>query len=333
MSPLRWGIASAGKISHDFCCALSTLPADDHSVVAVAARSLASAQDFAKLHNIPTAYEGYEKLARDPNVDVVYIGAVNPAHFAIGMLMLDHGKHILCEKPLCMNEKQSKKLLDHAKSKKLFCMEGLWSRFFPAYQYVKERIANGDLGEMQEVTVNFGFDLRGIERLEKKSLGGGTILDLGVYVIQASLWGLKSTPTSIKAEGKLNSEGVDMEVKAIMEFPNGAVAKVHTSALEQLDNLATFRGTKGSIVLHQFWCAIKLVDVDGKVKEWPLPKAKLDINFFNSEGFRFEAEAVRKCLQNGLLEHPDATHEESLRIARIQDEFRKQVGVKFDEDN
>lgn len=166
MAPLRWGIASAGKICNDFVCGLSTLPSEEHQVVSVAARDLTSAKNFAQIHGIPNAYQGYESLAQDPNVDVVYIGAVNPAHFNIGILMLDHGKHILCEKPLCMNEKQSKKLLEHAKSKKLFCMEAIWSRFFPTYQHLKERIMKGELGEIKQVDVNFGFNLQGIDRLE-----------------------------------------------------------------------------------------------------------------------------------------------------------------------
>lgn len=166
MAPLRWGIASAGKISNDFCCGLSTLPQEDHKIMAIAARNLDSAKKFAEIHDIPNAYAGYETLAKDKNIDIVYIGAVNPAHYEIGMLMLDNGKHVLCEKPLCMNEKQSKKLLEHAKSKKLFVMEAIWSRFFPSYQHVKQRIVNGDIGEIKQVDVNFGFNLQGIDRLE-----------------------------------------------------------------------------------------------------------------------------------------------------------------------
>uniref|UniRef100_A0A336MXB9 Trans-1,2-dihydrobenzene-1,2-diol dehydrogenase n=2 Tax=Culicoides sonorensis TaxID=179676 RepID=A0A336MXB9_CULSO len=333
MSPLRWGIASAGKISNDFVCGLSTLPAEDHQVVAVAARDLGSAKKFAELHGIPNAYQGYEALAKDPNIDIVYIGAVNTAHLEIGILMLDHGKPILCEKPLCLNEKQSKKLLEHAKSKKLFAMEAIWSRYFPAYQYLKERIVKGDLGEIQQVDVNFGFNLQGIDRLEKKSLGGGTILDLGVYVIQVALWAFRDAPVDIKAQGKLNSEGVDLEMKAVLKFPNGGVANIHTSGFTEQDQIAVIKGTKGTIKLNQFWCPLKMTDVDGNEKEWPLPESKVKVNFNNSTGLRYEAEEARKCIKAGLLESPDMTHEESLRIARIQDDLRRQIGVKYPEDD
>lgn len=165
MAPLRWGIASAGKICNDFCAALTTLPVENHKVVAVAARNESSAKEFASFFNIPKFYGGYEKLAADSEIDIVYIGAINPAHLEISLMMLDAGKHILCEKPLTLNEKQSKKLLEHAKAKKLFCIEGIWSRFFPSYRHLKNRLDNNDLGAIEEVDIEFGYDLLGIDRL------------------------------------------------------------------------------------------------------------------------------------------------------------------------
>ena len=180
MAPLRWGILSAGKISNDFCAALSTLPAKDHKVVAVAARSLSDAKSFAGKYEISKFYEGYDKLAQDPEIgeqnfylqinssckiifiifaDIVYIGSVNSNHLEHGTLMLNGGKHILCEKPLTLNENQSKKLLELAKSKNLLCVEAIWSRFFPSYKLLRSRIDNGDLGEILEVDVSFGFNL------------------------------------------------------------------------------------------------------------------------------------------------------------------------------
>lgn len=135
--------------------ALSTLPAQEHQVVVVGAQSLNSAQEFANRFNIPHALERYESLAKGKDIEIVYIGALHPSHYDIGVLMLEHGKHNLCEKPLSMNQKQTKKLLELALSKKLFFMEAIWSRFFPSYQYVKSQIDAGALGEIQEVQVEF----------------------------------------------------------------------------------------------------------------------------------------------------------------------------------
>lgn len=164
---LKWGIASVGKISHDFVNALGTLSDEDHHVVAVAARDLDRAQEFAERFGVPKnkAYQGYKTLAEDPDVEVVYIGVLNPQHYEVALLMLEHGKHVLLEKPMTMNEKQTRKLIAYAERKKLFLMEAIWSRFFPAYQYVKRQINSGVLGDIINVDVEFGFDLSNVERL------------------------------------------------------------------------------------------------------------------------------------------------------------------------
>lgn len=165
MTLLRWGIASAGKISHDFVNAVGTLPASDHKVVAVAARSQSTADTFAQLHSIPQAYEGYEHLANDRNVDVVYVGTLNPQHYEVARLMLENGKHVLCEKPMCMNAAQVTALTRFAAERKLFLMEAIWSRFFPSYQYVRKQIRNGAIGEVRQVDVGFGFPLSDVARV------------------------------------------------------------------------------------------------------------------------------------------------------------------------
>ncbi|XP_052893511.1 trans-1,2-dihydrobenzene-1,2-diol dehydrogenase-like [Anopheles moucheti] len=333
MAPLRWGIASAGKISHDFTNAVGTLPATDHLVVAVAARKLQDAENFAAQHGIGTAHEGYEALAKNPNVDVVYIGAVNNAHYELGLLMLEHGKHVLCEKPLCLNEGQSSRLVKRAAERKLFLMEGIWSRFFPFYRQLRERIARGDLGEIREVEVEFGFVLSDIDRLRLKSLGGGTVLDLGVYTIQVCLWAVGGkAPEKVVASGITNDDGVDVEVTAELHFPGGTIARMKTSALRQLKNVAIVRGSKGSVTLHDFWCPLKLTDVDGTTREDTLPTARHPFNFMNSCGLRYEAEEIRQCIAAGRLQSTSVSHADSLTIAHIQDDIRKQIGVTFPED-
>lgn len=164
-------------------------------------------------------------------------------------------------------------------------------------------------------------------------MGGGTILDLGVYVIQVALWAFRDAPISIQASGKLNKEGVDMEMRAVLKFSNGGVANIHTSGFEEQDQIAIIQGTKGTIKIPNFWCPPSFIDLDGKEKEWKLPESKVKYNFINSTGLRYEAEEARRCINQGLLESPDVSHEESLRIACIQDELRRQIGVKYAEDD
>lgn len=162
---LRWGIASAGLISSDFVNVLGTLSDDDHQVVAVAARDLSRAKEFAEKFDIANAYDAYVKLAEDTNVEVVYIGTLNPQHYEVAKLMLEHGKHVLVEKPMCMNEKQAKELIAYAERKKLFLMEAIWSRFFPSYQYLREQIQNGTLGDIKSVQASFGLPIQHVDRL------------------------------------------------------------------------------------------------------------------------------------------------------------------------
>lgn len=245
-------------------------------------------------------------------------------------MLLDHGKHVLCEKPLCVNEAQVKTVLNRAQEKKLFLMEALWSRFFPSYQYLRSQIDSGELGTVQSVDVEFGFKLDHVERMAKKAQGGGTILDLGVYTIQASLWAFGGEePESIVATGALNDDGCDMEMKGELRFKNGRVARIQTSALATLKNTMTVTGTKGKITVPEFWSSQTLIDVDGSTKEWVLPEADQKFNFLNSCGLRFEAEEVRKCIRAGKLQSEHSSHEESLKIVRIEDELRRQIGVKY----
>ncbi|KAF8797317.1 Trans-1 like protein [Argiope bruennichi] len=156
----KWGVVSAGKICHDFVTAVQSIPeGGQHEFVAIAARSLASAKEFASNHNIPKAYGSYEELAKDPDVEVVYIGTVASHHFAVGKLMLENGKHVLMEKPFALNLKQAKMLIEIARRENRFLMEAVWSRFFPAYKLLMELIEKGTIGDVVHVNVKFGVDI------------------------------------------------------------------------------------------------------------------------------------------------------------------------------
>ncbi|XP_034670309.1 trans-1,2-dihydrobenzene-1,2-diol dehydrogenase [Drosophila subobscura] len=331
---IRWGIASAGKISEDFVIALSTLPASDHKVQAVAARTLDRAQDFAKKHEIPSAYGSYEELAKSKDVDVVYIGVLNPQHYEVSLLMLNSGKHVLCEKPLAMNKKQVEGILAAAKANKRFFMEAVWSRFFPAYQRVRELTSSGQLGEVKEVVVNFGFPLANVDRLQKRELGGGVVYDLGVYTIQVSQWAFQEKPQKIESSGTTNAEGIDDDVSSTLTYSGGRTARMRFTSKEKLDNTAVIKGTKGQVTLIDFWSPNKLIDIDGKEKEWLPPKGKYATNYGNSEAMRYEAEAVRQSIIAGDVENKNVAYADSLLFAEIQDTIRKQIGVlnKYDEE-
>lgn len=182
--------------------------------------------------------------------EVVYIGSIVATHFEIAMMALENGKHVLCEKPLSLNAKQSQKLFDVARERNLFFMEAIWSRFFEGYKFLRKRIDDGGLGDIKEIDLEFGFPLANEERLFLKS-GGGCVLDLGVYPIQLALWVFRAEPTKVIAFGKLNDDGLDMEYQGELHFPSGAVAKFKVSCLTGLSNTAVIKGSGGEIVVSR----------------------------------------------------------------------------------
>ncbi|XP_034941251.1 trans-1,2-dihydrobenzene-1,2-diol dehydrogenase-like [Chelonus insularis] len=334
---LRWGITSAGKISHDFTNALATLPPEEHQVVAVAARDLDRAKAFAELHKIKKSYGSYEELAKDPDIEVVYIGTLNPQHLEVSKMMLDHGKHVLCEKPLTMNLKQTSELITHAKNKNLFLMEAIWSRCFPVYEETKKQIKSRLIGDVKQIIVSFGVPMGKKERLNKKDMGGGTILDLGVYTLQFAQYiydGEK--PVSLKGGGHLNHDGVDTSMSATLIYKNDRTATMMTHSEVELPNEAIVIGTKGKIIIPHFWCPTKAkylpVDLPAKLVEIALPQGPLPFNHLNSAGLRYEAMEVRNCIRAGLKESQKVSHAESLLIAELEDALRKQIGVVYPED-
>lgn len=255
---------AAGRISNDFVAALSTLPREEHEVVAVAGRNFENAKKFAKLHAISKVYPTYEELARDPEVEVAYVGSLHPDHYPTMKLLLENGKHVLCEKPLTMNRQDTEDICRIAKDKKLFLMEV------------------------------FGAEL----------------------------------PLKISAVGELAPEGVDQHVAAVMEFSRGRLATFAVSGLVRLPSRAEIVGTKGTITLHPPYFASTCIETPAGKIDTPFPTVSVPLNFPNTTGLRYQAEEVRRCLREGMLESPVMTHRDSVLIAEILDEVLKQVGVE-----
>ncbi|XP_027136829.1 trans-1,2-dihydrobenzene-1,2-diol dehydrogenase isoform X1 [Larimichthys crocea] len=328
----RWGICSAGKISHDFTVALKSLPPEDHQVVAVAARKLGYAQEFAKKHNIARAYGGYEELARDPDIDVVYIGVIHPYHLSTCLLFMNAKKNVLCEKPLAMNTKEVQEILASAKNNGVFFMEAVWTRFFPASVEIRRLLAEGEVGELKIVKSEFGVPLMHVARSVRKELGGGAMLDLGIYCLQFICMVYREKPECIQAMGVCLETGVDETVVVTLKFSKNRMAVFTCSMGVQLSNDAIIVGTKGTIrIPEHMWCPTSLV-VNGKETQYPVPEPYLPLNFTNSTGMRYEAEEVRQCLLKGLKESAVMSHADSLLLAEVEDEVRRQVGVVYTQD-
>lgn len=212
-------------------------------------------------------------------------------------------------------------------------MEAIWSRCFPAYREIQRVIESGEIGDVLFATVDFGFPLQEVDRLRKKDLGGGAILDLGIYILQFQQFAFRGlTPTKVVANGHLNAEGVDEVVSAVITYPNSKTAVVTASAVAQMGNIARIVGSKGTIELPEFWCPTKLI-VNGKQREFPLPSTGGTYNYHNSAGLANEAEEVRACIRGNKTESPQLTLNETIELSKLMDELRKQLGVVFPEDN
>uniref|UniRef100_A0A3Q3X8C8 Trans-1,2-dihydrobenzene-1,2-diol dehydrogenase n=1 Tax=Mola mola TaxID=94237 RepID=A0A3Q3X8C8_MOLML len=330
----RWGLCGAGKISHDFSVAMKTLPHENHQIAAIASRSLVRAKEFAKKHRIPTAYGRYEELAKNPDIDIVYLGVLHTEHWKVGLLFLEAGKNVLCEKPFAMNSKQVKDLVAAAKKNNVFLMEAIWSRCFPAHAEVRRLLAERALGEVKLVKAYFGSPQLHIPRSVQKELGGGALLDIGVYCLQFVLMVFDGErPQSIQATGVLLDSGVDESVTVVMKFSRNRMALCAFSIAVRLPNDAVISGTEGSIkVLGPMHCPTTLL-VNDQETEYILPEPCLPLNFTNSTGLRYEAEEVRQCLLKGLKESPQMPLADSILLTEIMDEIRKQIGVVFSQDS
>ncbi|KAK2894390.1 hypothetical protein QQF64_012782 [Cirrhinus molitorella] len=328
----RWGICGAGCISHDFCVALKTLSPKDHQLVAVAARSLESAKKFAKTHEIPTAYGSYEELVKDPNIDVVYIGVVQSHHLQVGLLFLNAGKNVLCEKPFAMNLREVRQLISAARENNVFLMEAVWSRCFPAYAEVRRLLSEKTIGDVRMVKVYFGLPLLDRERTTQK--GGGSLMDIGVYCVQFALMAFNGErPQSIHTTAALLPSGVDESIVVVLKFSGNRMAICACTIDCNLPNDATICGTKGIIRVPHPMHAPTIVEVNGEKTEFPLPEPGLPLNFHNSTGLRYEAEEVRRCLLEGLKESVKMSLADSEMLIEVMDEARRQAGVVYDQDS
>jgi len=326
----RWGIVSSGKVAQDFVTAVQLLPASDHQIAAVAARSLDSAQKFADRFSVPRVYGSYAELAADPDLDVVYIGTLHPQHYEVSKMMMLAGKNVLCEKPLALNSRQAEEIIQLAKKQNVFFMEGFWSRCFPAYYKLREALKAGTIGEPRIVMASMGFANAHLTRLTEKSLGGGALMDLGCYLNQISNL-VFGKPESINATCTLNEQECDDTTVITFRYPKQQVASLICSVSTPLPNVATIIGTKGSIELPLFWCAAEIT-INGVRECFPLPETKNPFHFPNSAGFNYEAQHVRELLLQGAKESPLIPHATSLELIKILDEARRQLGVVYDVD-
>ncbi|MCI4667784.1 MAG: Gfo/Idh/MocA family oxidoreductase [Bacteroidia bacterium] len=318
---LNWGILSTGNIAHQFVQDLALL--NGHKISAVASRSQAKATAFADQYSIPKFFSDYHSLFNDEDVDIIYVATPHNSHMEWSLAAMEAGKHVLCEKPLAINSRQVQQMVQKSREKGVFFMEALWSRFNPSILAALEMVANGELGEINYIKADFSFFIEEDrhERLMNPELGGGSLLEMGIYPVFLAYLFL-GMPEEIKAIGQLHPNKCDWQSLISMKFKNG-IASAMSGFLSQSDMQANICGTKGSIMLHPIWHESQGFEFlqSGKTKTFIYPT--------RGKGFTGEAMACKKAIDQAWIEHPNWTHQNSLDLMSIMDEIRKQIGIHY----
>ena len=321
----KWGILGTGVMAQNFAKALAIIP--DADLVAVGSRNHNTAKDFAKKYNVSKAYGAYEDLAEDNNVDAIYISTPNIYHKDNSLLCLQSQKHVLCEKPFTINAYEAEEVIRCAKKNKLFLMEGMWTRFLPAIVRVRNLLSNGVIGEVRMLFADFGFqgNCNPEGRLLNPELGGGSLLDVGVYALSFSSM-VFGAPDRVHGIANFGTTGVDEQAGYILGYAGGQIA-VHASALGlTTPQSATIIGTEGSIKIERFWCARRILVEKARagkntetIEEFPI----------EGNGYHYEAQEVINCIRKGKLESHIMPLNESLSVMQTMDEIRRQWNLKY----
>ncbi|WP_217181849.1 Gfo/Idh/MocA family protein [Streptomyces sp. AC495_CC817] len=328
MTGLRWGILATGGIAGAFA---SDLRAAGLDLVAVGSRSQESADAFAATHGIAPdhAHPSYEALVADPDVDIVYVSTPHPMHHANARLALEAGMHVLVEKAFTVNRAEAADLQSLAAERGLLVTEAMWTRYLPQMIRMRELIAEGALGEIRTVSASHTQLLPDdpAHRLNALELGGGALLDLGIYPL-SFVWDVLGAPTTIQAAGRLVETGADSEVATVMTHAGGVVSTTFSSSRAAGANTAVILGTKARIEIEPAWSAssrLRLIAPDGTVLEeigGPLPEG-------GPRGMQHEAHAAERLVREGRLEGDLMPIADSVAIMGMLDEIRAQIGVRY----
>jgi predicted dehydrogenase len=324
---IKWGIISTGHISNKFAKALAILPQAE--LVAVASRNISTAQEFAKEHDVPKAYGTYEELAKDADIDVVYIGTPHTFHLENSILCMRHGKSVLCEKALTINAEEARRMVQVAREENVFLMEAMIPRHVPLLKKVIQWIKDDRFGEVRMVKASRcarGVFPPGARQLNP-DLGGGSLLDVGVYVISFASQILGKAPIEVTGMSHIGDWGSDEQGVAILKYDKGEIADLSFALRTNAVDEAYILGTKGHIKIHEVFAVPTKASLFIDNKEEESLEEPIIGNALN-----YEAEEVMRCLNAGLKESPLMPLDESIQIMVIMDKIRKPWGLTYSND-
>lgn len=324
---LRWGIVGTGWIAER---QVADLQLDGHEVVAVGSRSVESARRFAERFGLPKAHGSYADLVADPDVDLVYVATPNNRHAEDALLAIGAGKPVMLEKPFALNAAEARRVLDAAAASGVPVMEAMWTRFLPQYTRIRDMLASGALGRVGRVLADNGQRLPAdpSHRINDPELGGGALLDLGIYPVSLA-WMVLGAPSRTLSTARLGPTGVDRAAAILVDYPGGGQAVLATSADDAGPNRASIIGEAGRIdiapVFYGVRAAFTHVGADGAIIErWEQRPP--------GRGMQFQAREFERLVSAGERESPVIPHAETIAIMEHLDLIRRQIGVRYSAD-
>lgn len=326
MKKIRWGILGCGKIARKFAADLKFV--EDAELIAVGAREQSTADAFAKDFPAKQAHGSYEALVNNPEVDVIYVATPHGLHHEHVMLCLKHKKPVLCEKAFAINHREAKEMIDFAKAQNTFIMEAFWTRLLPHYVKMKSLLSEGKVGNIKYLNAEFGFIPTPpfAPRIYDPALGGGALLDIGVYPVFLAL-DILGKPDHIDAVMTPASTGVDDQCAIRFQYNNGTIAQLFCSFQSNLATGADIAGDKGRIRLtHRFHGpTTQLEYYSGTIDT----REVITFDKASGNGYEYEAMHVNDCLRKNLTESPILTHQKTLLMMEVLDIVRAKAGIHY----
>jgi predicted dehydrogenase len=320
----NWAVLGCGNIARKFVGDLKLLP--NANLYAAASRDLGRAKHFAGEWGFDKAYGSYAEMVNDPDVDVVYIATPHSHHREHSLLCLNHKKAVLCEKAFSLNSNEVNEMIEAAQANNTFLMEAFWTMFQPSFSQAMEILNSGELGKLKIVRSDFAFNapFDKDKRLYNVELGGGSLLDIGIYPVFAALTSL-GTPQSIKTFADFSPTGSEESINIIFKYTDGEMANLTSSFAAHSPIQTEYLCEKGYLVLNPRWFTPTNITI---MKEGEEPKL-LPKQHIEGWGYQYEAQHVMECLDNGLIESPKMTWKLSRDLIAVLDRIRIDAGIFF----
>jgi predicted dehydrogenase len=316
MNDIKWGVIGTGKIAKRFADDLKLV--EGARLMGAAGRNFSNTVSFIEEFG-GEAFSSIDELL-DSDVDVIYVATPHTEHKGHALQAIRAGKGVLCEKPFTMDLPEAQEVFSEATRNKIFCMEGMWTRFFPAIREVISLVQEGHLGKIHRIEASFGYQSKfdSESRVFHPALGGGSLLDVGVYCVSFAQMLINERPLLNRAQAVMAPTGVDASAEWELGFPSGVLARGKSSVVEVLKNEAIIIGEKGVIAIPRFWCPNEYF-LNGVKKEFS----------FEGRGFQFEAQEVMDCMRARRLQSELVSHQFTLNVMETMDAIRERIGLRY----